>query len=62
MDWTFPASRFIVAVAASVKPGMSIVQQFLTIWAYQSVTFLFPAIQTYHLLYHSFFFLYALTR
>lgn len=62
MDWTFSASRFIIAVTASVKPSMSIVQQSLAIWAYRSVTFLFLAIQTYHLFYHCLFFFYALSR
>ena len=59
VDGTFLACRFLLAVSASVQSAVGIVEQLLTFPAQAAVAFLLVAIETYHLLYHRFFFVYS---
>ena len=56
MHRAFLACGLLLAKTASVESALGIVQQCLAAWAKCSISFIFPAIQTYHLLHHRLFF------
>ena len=56
MHRAFLACWFMLAITASVESAAGIVQQCLAAWAKCSISFMFPAVQTYHLLHHRLFF------
>ena len=56
MHRAFLACGLMLAITASVESAVGIIQQCLAAWAKCSISFIFPAIQTYHLLHHRLFF------